>query len=56
MDEAFIAVIAECRAAAQSIEAQARGALILFMRQRGLTGEWRIAANGRELERATPAV
>lgn len=51
LDDAFIAIIAECRQAAQAIEAQAQGALALFLRQQGLTGRWQIAPNGRELVR-----
>ena len=51
MDDAFIDIVLECRRAAQTIEAQAQGALILFLRQHDLKGEWRIAESGRELIR-----
>lgn len=51
MDEAFITLIADFRRQAQAIEAQAQGALVLFLRQNGLGGSWRIADNGRELVR-----
>ncbi|HEV8500431.1 MAG TPA: hypothetical protein VGR63_02555 [Casimicrobiaceae bacterium] len=52
LDEPLIALLADFRQQAQAIEAQARGALALFMRQHALAGNWQIAANGRELVRA----
>ena len=51
LDEALITLLAELRQQAQAIDAQARGALTLFLRQNGLTGNWQIAPNGRELVR-----
>jgi hypothetical protein len=51
LDEALIALLAELRQQAQAIDAQARGALTLFLRQQGLIGNWQIAPNGRELIR-----
>ena len=51
LDDAAIAICADFRQQAQMIEAQARGALSLFMRQHSLTGNWQLAPNGRELER-----
>jgi hypothetical protein len=51
LDDALIALFAEFREQAQMIEAQARGALVLFIRQHGLSGNWQLAPNGRELVR-----
>lgn len=52
LDDAFIALLTEFRQAAQAVEAQAQGALLLYIRQHGLAGRWQVAPNGRELVRA----
>lgn len=53
LDDAFIALLADLRRDALAVEARAQGALMLYLRQHGLEGSWRIAENGRELVRAT---
>lgn len=56
MDDALIAVMSEVKTAmeqlvraAQDLELQRKGALILFIRQHNLQGNWNVAENGREL-------
>lgn len=53
LDDATIAMLQELQQAAQQqqafLEGQRQGALLLFMKQKGLTGKWGIAPNGREL-------
>lgn len=51
LDEASIAVFAEGVKQIELLNAQMGGALRLFLRQHNLQGNWRIAQNGRELER-----
>lgn len=51
LDDALITLIAELRQQAQAVEQQSRGALMLFIRQHGLKGNWQLSANGRELVR-----
>jgi len=53
LDEAAIAVFAEGFKQLDNLNAQMNGALRLFLRQHKLEGQWRIAANGRELERVS---
>lgn len=45
----FVELLADLRRDALAIEARAQGALMLYLRQHGLEGAWRIAENGREL-------
>jgi hypothetical protein len=54
-DETMLAALAEFDTQAQSIEAQRIGALRLFMRQRGLDGEWMLSADRRALVPKKPA-
>jgi hypothetical protein len=54
-DEPMLAALAEFDQQAQSIEAQRIGALRLFMRQRGLDGEWMLSADRRALVPKKPA-
>jgi hypothetical protein len=55
LDDASINLLAELKAALDrqilATNSQIQGALILFIRQQGLTGNWRVAENGRELVR-----
>lgn len=46
-----IALLAQYSAQAAAAEGAKQGALGLFMRQKGLEGQWGIANNGRELVR-----
>jgi hypothetical protein len=46
-----IAFFAECEKIAQDVQLQAKGALCLIIRQRGLDGNWSV--NGGALVRAT---
>lgn len=52
LDDAFIALLADLRRDALAVEARAQGALMLYLRQNGLQGAWKIAENGRELVRS----
>jgi len=59
LDETLIGLLADFAKAftqteqnAQLINAQRQGALVLFIRQHGLEGDWRVADNGRELVKA----
>jgi hypothetical protein len=59
LDEATISVLADIKKAREQIEASAislegqrQGALIVFLRQHKLDGDWRVADNGRELVKA----
>ena len=55
LDEASIAIFAEGVKQIDLVNAQMGGALRLFLRQHKLPGNWRIAQNGRELERVVDA-
>ena len=50
LDEALISMVTEHR----GMEMQLRGALLLFLRQHGLDGNWQISSNGKELVRMKP--
>jgi hypothetical protein len=52
LDDALIALLAEYAQRALALDAERRGALVLFLRQHGLTGQWQLAPNGRELVRS----
>jgi hypothetical protein len=56
LDDAMIGLLAEFREQTKVIEAQTLGALILFIRQHGLQGNWQLAKNGCELVRAEAAL
>lgn len=51
LDEAAIAIFAEGTKQIEAINAQMSGALRLFLRQHKLEGQWKLAQNGRELQR-----
>lgn len=49
LDDAAISLLADLRSQMQNIQAQFQGALVLFIRQQGLKGNWQVHENGREL-------
>jgi hypothetical protein len=49
LDEALIAMLAEIGGQLEALAAQRQGALVLFIRQQKLQGNWQVAENGREL-------
>jgi hypothetical protein len=56
IDDALISLVADIGKAEQQLQQQAialnaqrNGALVLFIRQHNLQGNWKIAENGREL-------
>jgi uncharacterized protein (DUF362 family) len=51
LDDALIRLLEEHRMQIEVIGAQQRGALLLFIRQHNLKGNWSVAPNGRELIR-----
>jgi hypothetical protein len=51
LDEATIAFFAEGTKQLEMVQAQMSGALQLYLKQHKLDGRWRIAQNGRELQR-----
>lgn len=51
LDDPLISMVMDLRA----MEMQLRGAMQLFIRQHSLSGDWELAANGRELVRRAPA-
>lgn len=51
LDDAMISMLAEINQQVQTLQAQANGALILFLRQHKLEGDWRVAPNQKELIR-----
>lgn len=63
MDEALISLLGDIVKAREQLQKQAdmlgaqeQGALVLFIRQHKLTGNWEVAPNGRELaKKAAPA-
>jgi hypothetical protein len=52
LDETTIALMAEINTEMAKLSSRAEGALLLFLRQHKLQGNWRMAANGRELMKA----
>ena len=63
LDEALIGLLGEFKEVHQRLERQAmvlaaqrEGALVLFMRQHGLKGDWQLAENGREIVKAVVPV
>lgn len=51
LDEETAAYLFELLEQIKGLNAQAQGALTLYVRQHKLKGQWRIADNGRELRR-----
>jgi len=51
LDETSIEMFNEIKQQSNALNEQFRGALTLFMRQHKLQGIWRVAENGRELEK-----
>lgn len=51
LDDAAISLLADLRANIEKLDAQWNGALVLFIRQHKLQGNWGVAPNGRELIR-----
>jgi hypothetical protein len=49
LDEAAITLLADIRTQMRMLEAQFQGALVLFIRQQKLTGNWQVSENGREI-------
>jgi len=49
LDEALISMLADINGQLQALQAQRQGALVLFIRQQKLQGNWQVAENGREL-------
>ena len=52
LDDAAISLLADLKTNINTLNAQWNGALVLFIRQHKLTGNWDVAPNGRELVRA----
>lgn len=52
LDDDLLALFAEFDRRAITLNGERQGALELFLRQHKLTGNWRLAENGRELVRA----
>lgn len=56
LDDAMISLVVDIRKEMQPFNLQLQGALVLFIRQHHLEGNWTIADNGRELVKiAVPA-
>jgi hypothetical protein len=56
LDEATIQMLGEINEQMKGLAAQRQGALVLFIRQQKLQGNWQVAENGRELVKmAAPA-
>jgi hypothetical protein len=49
LDETVITMLGEINSQMQALQAQRQGALVLFIRQQKLQGNWQVAENGREL-------
>ncbi len=52
LDEAAIQLLADINSQMQQLQAQRQGALVLFIRQHKLQGNWQVAENGKELVKA----
>ena len=52
LDDAAIAMLNEIQQQLVTLNAQRQGALVLFIRQHNLQGNWTLADNGRELRKA----
>ena len=49
LDDALISMLAEINQQMIPLQAQRQGALVLFIRQHKLQGNWQVAENGKEL-------
>jgi hypothetical protein len=49
LDDAAITMLGEINQQMIAMQAQRQGALVLFIRQHKLQGNWQLAENGREL-------
>jgi hypothetical protein len=56
LDEAAITLLADIKGQMAALNAQWQGALVLFIRQHKLQGNWQVAENGRELVKAQQQV
>jgi hypothetical protein len=56
LDDTMIGLLADLRQQLIALQASRNGALMLFLRQKNLTGTWRIADNDREIIRVADAV
>ena len=56
LDDAAVSLLADLRANIDMLNAQWNGALVLFIRQHKLAGNWIVASNGRELIRQGPVM
>jgi len=63
LDDALISLLADIKTHQQQVEqqvmalnAQRQGALVLFIRQHKLQGNWQVAENGKELVKAPEPV
>jgi hypothetical protein len=52
LDEAAISILNDIKVQINALNAQWQGALVLFIRQHKLQGNWQLAENGRELVKA----
>jgi hypothetical protein len=52
LDDAAISMLAETQQQIEALTAARQGMLTYFVRLHKLTGNWRVAANGRELEKS----
>ena len=55
LDEALIQMLQEINQQMVPLQAQRQGALVLFIRQHKLQGNWQVAENGRELVKVNAA-
>jgi len=53
LDDETAALFAEIHENIRMLTAQAQGVLALYLRQHKLTGQWKLADNGKELRRIT---
>jgi len=53
LDDAAISLLADLKSQMQRLDAQWQGALVLFIRQHKLQGNWNVADNGKELVKAS---
>jgi len=54
LDDALITMLGEINQQITQLQAQRQGALVLFIRQHKLQGNWQVADNGKELVKAPP--
>jgi hypothetical protein len=52
LDDALITMLGEINQQMNALQAQRQGALVLFIRQQKLEGNWQVAENGKELVKA----